>query len=78
MADKDIKHGWKNVARRGQSVSKSRGLSIVTLTVLVNQDGDAILWLAPDVKKIEPRASARQILEEIAKAKGGIVESPLT
>lgn len=75
---KDIKHGWQNVARRGQSVSKSEGLSIVTLTVLVDKNGEALLWLEPDVKRIEPKRSARDTLAEIAKAKGGVIDSPLT
>ncbi len=59
---KDIKHGWKNVARRMQSVSKSKGLSLVSIVVLVDETGEPQFWTSPTVKHIEPKASGPDLL----------------
>jgi len=66
--DKDIKHGWKNVARRMQSVSKSGGLSLVSIVVLVDSNGDPQLWTSPSVKNIEPKMASHDILALIHKS----------
>lgn len=64
---KDIKPGWLNVARRCQSVSRTNGLSLVSITVLVDQEGCPRFWLEPTVRKIEPSRSADEILEIFSK-----------
>lgn len=59
----DIKIPWLNVARRFQSVARTGGLALITMTVLVDQDGLPRLWLEPDCRKIEPRRSAEDIIK---------------
>jgi len=63
----DIKRGWLNVARRLQSVARTQGLALVSITVLVDQEGCPRFWLEPTVKKIEPSRSADEILEIFSK-----------
>lgn len=63
QAPLDIKPGWLNIARRLQSVAKTDGLALVSITVLVDPDGVPRLWLEPTCKKIEPRRSTQEILE---------------
>lgn len=54
----DIRPAWYNVVRRMQSVARNnQGLAIVQMTVLVNADGNPILWREPDFIKFEPRHS---------------------
>lgn len=60
----DIKTQWMgvhkalfNVIRRMQSVSKSGGLSVVTIRVVVNAEGCPISWTEPQVTRIEPRGT---------------------
>lgn len=59
----DIKRGWLSVARRAQSISKTGSLALISVTVLVNQEGEPIFWLEPSRKKIEPRRSSGEIAE---------------
>jgi hypothetical protein len=59
----DVKRGWLLVARRCQSVARTDGLAIITIKVLVDQDGNPRAWLEPVCQKIEPKASSSQILE---------------
>lgn len=58
----DIKKGWLSVARRMQSVAKTRGLALVSITVLVDMDGNPRFWLEPSCKKIEPSGRTAEIL----------------
>ena len=60
---KDLKPPWLNVARRMQSVSKTGGLALVSITVLVDLEGVPRLWMEPTCKKIEPRKASQDILE---------------
>lgn len=58
MNCKDIKPQWLNVARRLQSVSRQNdGIGILHLKVMVNQDGNPIFWVEPDIIKLEPKGS---------------------
>ncbi len=59
----DIKKEWLSVARRMQSIGASEGLSIVTISVLVNSAGVPIFWTAPKKMLIEPRAKAGDIID---------------
>jgi hypothetical protein len=54
----DVKRGWLLVARRCQSVARTDGLAIITIKVLVDQDGNPRAC-----QKIEPKPSSSQILE---------------
>jgi hypothetical protein len=58
----DVQHEWLSVIRRLQSVSKTQGLAVVNISVLVNDRGIPIAWLEPKVKKIEPKSSADTLL----------------
>jgi hypothetical protein len=52
----DIRPAWYNIVRRMQSVARNHeGIAIVQMTVLVNADGNPILWREPDFIKFEPR-----------------------
>lgn len=66
----DIKIPWLNVARRFQSVARTGGLALITMTVLVDQDGLPRLWLEPDCRKIEPRRSAEDIIKMLSEKPG--------
>lgn len=59
----DVKPAWKgpllawlNVIRRLQSVGRQRneGYAVLTIRVLVNQDGTPVTWSEPDVTRLEP------------------------
>ncbi len=59
----DIKLPWLNVARRMQSVARTGGFALVTITVLVDQDGCPRFWLEPACRKIEPKKATEEILQ---------------
>lgn len=58
----DIQTQWLSVIRRLQSVSKSEGLSVVTISILVDPNGVPQAWTSPTQVKIEPRSAASTIL----------------
>ena len=63
----DLKKGWMSVARRAQSVAKTGGLAIVTITVLVDESGEPKFWLEPTCKKVEPRKFSSEIMKMFGK-----------
>ena len=63
----DIKKNWLSVARRMQSVSRTDGFALVSITVLVDQDGVPRFWTEPKCLKIEPKKSVSEILEIMRK-----------
>ena len=63
----DLKKGWLSVARRMQSISKTGGLAIVTITVLVDESGEPKFWLEPTCKKVEPRKFSSEIMKMFGK-----------
>jgi len=63
----DLKRGWQSVARRMQSVAKTGGLAIVTITVLVDESGEPKFWLEPTCKKVEPRKFSSEIMKMFTK-----------
>jgi len=69
----DIQSQWFSVTRRMQSVANTGGLALITITVLVDSNGTPRLWLAPTVRKIEPRKSQNEILALLSKNDGNIV-----
>jgi hypothetical protein len=66
----DIKLPWLNVARRLQSVHRTGGLALITITILVDQNGLPKLWLEPECRKIEPKRSAEEIIELLTAKQG--------
>ena len=63
----DIKKGWQSVARRAQSIAKTGGLAIITITVLVDETGEPKFWLEPTCKKVEPRKFSSEIMKMFSK-----------
>lgn len=58
----DIKPEWLSVVRRLQSVSKSSGLSVVSIAILVDADGKPISWTAPEKILLEPKSISGALL----------------
>lgn len=58
----DINSKWLAVIRRLQSVSKSKGLQAITISILVDQDGNPIAWTEPIAIKFEPISMASALL----------------
>jgi len=54
-APQHIRPPWQRVAARLQSVARTNGYAVVSIQVLVNQDGNPVYWLDPAVRKVEPR-----------------------
>ena len=47
---------WKNFALRAQNVKRAKDApAIIQMTLLVNSDGNPILWTQPKVILLEPR-----------------------
>jgi hypothetical protein len=61
----DIQKEWFSVIRRLQSVSKSEGLSILSINILVDSEGTPQAWTSPKQVKIEPKNAASAILAVI-------------
>ncbi len=62
----DLKHGWLSLARRLQSVAKSNGLSVLSINILVDAEGEPIAWTAPKKVLIEPSNDASEIMGILA------------
>lgn len=65
---KDIKTGWKQVARRLQEFSshaKDR-CKFVTITIAVDANNNPIFWYEPTMRKIEPKMNRDQLMELFA------------
>ena len=71
----DIKKPWLSVARRLQSVSKTGGLALVSIIVLVDQDGNPRLWLEPRCQKVEPKRSTGDILKLLTEYNDGSMDN---
>lgn len=63
----DLKKEWLSVARRMQSIASSEGLSLISISVLVNSSGVPIFWSEPKKILIEPRAKAGEIIDYLNK-----------
>lgn len=58
----DIKPKWYSLIRRLQSVSKSEGLSIIGINILVNKDGEPLFWTEPKKTLVEPKNASNKII----------------
>lgn len=45
---------WLCVARRMQSVARTRGHAIVCIKVIVDHEGEPVVWAEPEVTRVEP------------------------
>jgi hypothetical protein len=61
----DIQKEWLSVIRRLQSVAKSEGLQVITISILVDEEGTPKAWAEPRKTKIEPKNAASALLSMI-------------
>ena len=62
----DIKPDWLNVIRRLQSVAqRQRGYAIVSIQVVVDENGNPVFWCEPDLMKLEPQGRGAQFLAQM-------------
>ena len=67
---KDIHRNWFNVIRRIQSVGRSKnvvGCAIVTINVVINENGEPVIWSEPKCTLIEPMRNNTQLLDLLSK-----------
>lgn len=58
----DINKEWFGVIRRLQSISKSNGLSVLSIAILVDNDGNPVAWTAPKKMLLEPKSMSGALL----------------
>jgi len=63
----DIKPNWLSVIRRLQSIAKSQGLSVLSIRILVDAEGNPIAWASPTQTKIEPKNEVSAFFELVSK-----------
>lgn len=63
----DIKPNWFPIIRRLQSISKSQGLSILSIRILVDAEGNPVAWASPTQTKIEPKSEVSALFELVTK-----------
>ena len=57
----DVQRCWFDVVRRAQSAcAGNNGFGLLTINVVVNE-GEAIMWLPPDIQRIEPSRLAQEV-----------------
>lgn len=49
-----IRPPWQRVAAALQAVARSNGYAVITLRVVVNADGNPVIWPQPRVDKLSP------------------------
>lgn len=63
MTINDIKPKWLNLIRRLQSMArKQSGIACITLTVLVDADGNPLIWETPALTTYEPQIEAKRVI----------------
>ncbi len=62
VVPEDINKEWFGVIRRLQSVSKSNGLSVVSIAILVDENGNPVAWTAPKKTLLEPKSMSGALL----------------
>lgn len=50
-----IRPAWQRVAARLQSVARTNGHAVISLRIVVNADGNPVVWCEPIVTKLEPK-----------------------
>jgi len=62
----DIKPKWISLIRRLQQMARSQnGIAEISLTVLVDQDGNPLTWLTPDLKTYEPCVETTMLVSRL-------------
>ena len=64
----NLPDGWSAFICKMQKVAratlgKSRhGLGVLSVSMIVNRDGEPVVWLDPDCRRIEPSANVAKVL----------------
>jgi hypothetical protein len=63
----DIQQPWLNIARRFQSIASknkgfNKGMAVITIRVLIDEDGVPQFWSEPEMTKIEPKRCKEDII----------------
>jgi len=66
----DINPQWFPVIRRLQSIAKSNGLAVLSISILVDAEGKPQVWTAPDKVLIEPKSAASAVIALFVNRKG--------
>ena len=62
----DIKPQWLNVIRRLQSACHgNQGLAVLSIRVLVDAQGEPVLWTEPQRVKLEPKSAKLETLLDL-------------
>lgn len=62
----DIRSRWMHVVRRLQSLGcKQNGCAIITIKVMVDENGEPLLWTTPEMVQLEPRESTQKFMVEM-------------
>jgi hypothetical protein len=62
----DIKPQWLNVIRRLQSACYgNQGLAVLSIRVLVDSEGEPVLWTEPSRVKLEPKSAGLEMLLDL-------------
>jgi len=62
----DIKPQWLNVVRRLQSACYgNQGLAVLSIRVLVDAEGEPLLWTEPTRVKLEPKSAKLETLLDL-------------
>ena len=62
--------GWAPLVRRLTAAGKSKGLSVLTVHVMVDEHGNPLHWTKPSVCHVEPKARGKG-LEALLRALAG-------
>lgn len=55
----------KNEAQKVLANNKQRGVAIVTAHILLDADGNPLVWVVPDGKRIEPTRDAADVITKL-------------
>ena len=72
----DIHRKWFDVVRRLQSsTSNVRTVSILQLNIVIDKNGDPLLWTEPKLTKLEPRSGRQAVVDLLRQLTEGAIEA---
>jgi hypothetical protein len=73
MGYSDIKPKWFNLVRRLQGLARQQnGVALLSVSVLVDSEGNPLLWETPHRADLEPCFDAEQAIHKLlSKTRGG-------
>ena len=66
----DALRPWLPLVHRLQGAGKSRGLSVMTIHIIVDERGCPLHWTEPQVTHVEPKAQGKALDELLATLAG--------